>query len=435
MLKRIFTFILLVGTLSASFARGEDLTNLGGDLSSDMEGRNAIQLPAPNISSEERRVLQLSGFTPFHKIFTPEEGVGPSFVSRSCGSCHVDNGRGPVKFSDDDFTGSTMIIKVSLKGKNRDGSPKELPKIGGQIQDHNLSGTSKIKPKLSWIKRSYEYSDGDRYSLRRPVLNLKIPGFTMKNVNVSLRMTPPMIAMGLIEAIPESAILERSDPNDSNRDGISGKPNYVANKATGGVSLGRFGFKATQPTVEQQSAAAFYGDMGMTSRLFTERNKAKEVSDSDLSSLVFYLKFGGVPKARNQSDLFIQSGLRLFKSTGCESCHTMTFETGANSEPEYAYQTIHPLSDFLLHDMGKDLADTVSQFSAKGSEWRTAPLWGLGFSKTISKVTQGYLHDGRARSIEEAILWHGGEAENSKRKFKKLLSIERESMIAFLNSL
>jgi len=432
MLKSI-AFIFLSFFVSSAF--GQDLTQLGGDLSTDADGRNALQLPAPNISSEERRLLQLSGFGDFHRIFTKEEGLGPSFVNRSCGGCHVDNGRGPIKFSSDNFTGSAMIIKVSTKGVNKDGTPKGVPGVGGQIQDHNLSDTPVIRPKITWIRRTREYPDGTKYSLRRPVVSLKIPKVDMKKVNTSMRMTPAMIGMGLIEEIPESAILEKSDPNDSDGDGISGKPNYVADAAKGGKSLGRFGFKATHPTVEQQSAAAFFGDMGVTTRLFLTKDKNQEVSDEALSRLVFYLKFGGVPKARNQSDLFIQSGFRLFKSIGCDSCHRVSFNMGSNNNPEYSDQTIHPFSDFLLHDMGRELADNVSQFSARGSEWRTTPLWGLGFSKSISDVRQAFLHDGRARNIEEAILWHGGESEKSKKKFMNLLSIERESLIAFLESL
>ncbi|MCB0339168.1 MAG: thiol oxidoreductase, partial [Bdellovibrionales bacterium] len=261
------------------------------------------------------------------------------------------------------------------------------------------------------------------------------PGFKKKELRSSLRMSPLLIGVGLLEAIPEESILSLSDPEDSNNDGISGKPNYVVDIRTQGTALGRFGFKASHPTVEQQSSAAFFHDMGLTNPLFIEANLPFEVSQQELDRIVVYQVLAGVPKARYQSTDFIEKGRSIFFELGCHKCHTPTFVTGEHKYSELAGQTIHPFTDLLLHNMGPGLRDRRAEFSAKGSEWRTTPLWGLGFAKTLSEVKPRFLHDGRARNLKEAILWHGGEAKSAKDGFKALSKSDREFLISFLNSL
>ncbi|MCB0331523.1 MAG: hypothetical protein KDD70_17750 [Bdellovibrionales bacterium] len=199
--------------------------------------------------------------------------------------------------------------------------------------------------------------------------------------------------------------------------------------------LGRFGFRASQPSVRHQSAGAAAGEMGLTTSLFNSTNEAPEISDEELEKLALYQMLAGVPIARDQTDPSVQYGKQLFQLAGCHNCHRFNIQTSNTVYPELNDQLIHPFTDLLLHDMGEGLADSRPEFSASGAEWRTTPLWGIGFLGTISPVRQHYLHDGRAKSLEEAILWHGGEAESSRNKFVDFSKLERASLISFLESL
>jgi len=413
----------------------QDITLLGGDLSNSIPGHNGIQVTAPNVTDPDRIAKQLSGFSIFHRKVTKPEGLGPHFINSSCGGCHVQNGKGHVRIRRSRARENEMVIKVSLVGLDQDGAPLDVPGVGEQLLDRSLRKSNRFNVRLRWRKVKGSYPDGEKYTLRSPRLIFRIKGYKRKQIVSSLRMTPQLIGLGLIEAIPESAILNLSDPEDSNGDGISGEPNYVPNKRTGGLSIGRFGFRAGNPTVEQQSAGASFFDMGVSNVLFPQAGVESELSDDQLDKLVIYQMLAGVPKARNQDDPLVLRGKELFQTVGCNDCHVMTFTTELASHPELDNQTIHPFTDVLLHDMGPGLADRRPERAASGSEWRTTPLWGLGFVSTISRVRQRYLHDGRARSIEEAILWHAGEAEASQLKFKDLPKTDREALIAFLNSL
>jgi CxxC motif-containing protein (DUF1111 family) len=202
--------------------------------------------------------------------------------------------------------------------------------------------------------------------------------------------------------------------------------------------------------VEQQTAGAFSNDIGITSRIFPHENYTSyqaqylqklptggnpELEDDALDAVVFYIQTLAVPARRNIEDFAVKEGKKLFFQIGCESCHTSKMTTSSTAKPVHlANQTIRPYTDLLLHDMGEGLADHRPDFEATGSEWRTAALWGLGLQKTVSKHTN-FLHDGRARSIEEAILWHGGEAEKSKNSFMNLKKSERASLLKFIDSL
>jgi CxxC motif-containing protein (DUF1111 family) len=211
----------------------------------------------------------------------------------------------------------------------------------------------------------------------------------------------------------------------------------VKDLTTGQSAIGRFGFKATEPTVLQQSAAALFHDMQISNPLFFAKPNKFEASQEQLFSLAVYLRLAGVPKARNQAQEGVAAGKALFRQVGCDQCHSMTLTTGTHSDPELSNQTIHPFTDLLLHDMGDALADGWTEFSATGSEWRTTPLWGLGFANQVTAAGQRplYLHDGRARTIEEAILWHGGEAQQSQQAFRSLPAVQRQNLLDFLNSL
>jgi CxxC motif-containing protein (DUF1111 family) len=415
-----------------------DITEQGGAMTSDLSGRHVLQLPAPNISSEEMRLLQLSGFSAFHKLFSKTEGLGPNFVNNSCGGCHIENGRGDNDLTGNDNGHSTMIIKVGLKNRTTsDGTSRPLPSIGAQLQSHTTGGKQLYKTKLAWRTSSGRYRDGTRYTLRKPEVTFSIPGISSRTIAYSLRTTPAIIGPGLLEAVPDSVIGERSDPSDRDGDGISGKIPYVRDVVTQNLSIGRFGFKSTHPTLAQQIGAAFVLDMGLTNPLFPAADSAKttEISASEFTKIQVYQQLAGVPRARNQSDAAVIAGKKLFVSIGCESCHRMTLTTGTTSSPEVSNQEIHPFTDLLLHDMGSGLADSYREFSASGREWRTTPLWGLGFSSTISSVRPTYLHDGRAKTIAEAIIWHGGEGRRAQEAFLRLKKSEREQLLQFLKSL
>jgi CxxC motif-containing protein (DUF1111 family) len=296
-----------------------------------------------------------------------------------------------------------------------------------------------------------EFADGTTYSLRKPTYSLSglAYGELPPEVMLSPRVAPQMIGMGLLEAIPEDTLLDLADPNDRNGDGVSGRPNYVWDAYNNRMALGRFGWKANQPNVIQQVAGAFAGDMGITTNLFphvscanpqTECQSAltggePEIADDDFLKVVLYASSLAVPARRNWEDETILQGKELFSNAGCTSCHVPTVKTGVHPTiPSLSHQTIHPYTDLLLHDMGEGLADGRPDFQATGSEWRTPPLWGIGLIETVNGHTY-FLHDGRARSLLEAILWHGGEAEGAKEFVLQMTQAERDALIAFLESL
>ncbi len=435
--------LILIGLLMSSIMLPNpelftDLTKLGGDLTSDFSGRAAIQVNAPNVTDESRRIKQLNGFGLFHSSFIPSTGLGPHFVNSSCAGCHIENGKGPLKFTKSKNSQSTLILKTSLKGLDPNRAPIDVPGLGEQLLDSTLEKTALGSAKIQWQFTTGRYPDGTSYKLRKPKLTFKIPGITPRSIVTSLRMTPPVIGPGLLEAIPDQVIMQRHDPFDLDGDGISGRINHIHDIRSNTLSIGRFGFKGSHNTVAEQTAAALFFDIGVTNPIFPKTAPAsepKELSGTDFELLVLYQKLAGVPKARNQNTSKVIAGKRHFLKVDCEKCHRMTMTTNEYRDPELSNQTFHPFTDLLLHDMGSGLADKRSEYSAKGSEWKTTPLWGLGFARRLTKRKVAYLHDGRARTVEEAILWHGGEAAKSKKKFMKLSKEERDELLAFLDSL
>ena len=250
----------------------------------------------------------------------------------------------------------------------------------------------------------------------------------------------------MLEAVPDATILALADETDQNSDGISGKANLVWDVQKNGLSLGRFGWKANQPTLLQQVASAYNDDMGVTTSLLPRensngqlqhdgRNDDPELSNEILEAVTFYVQTLAVPARRDLDDPIVQRGEELFEVAGCSGCHIPTLRTGVLPDvPAVSNQTIHPYTDLLLHDMGPGLADNRPDFRASGSEWRTPPLWGIGLIKTVNGHTN-LLHDGRARGILEAILWHGGEADASREAVQQMSTSERDALIAFLESL
>ncbi|MCB0354557.1 MAG: hypothetical protein KDD64_13570 [Bdellovibrionales bacterium] len=436
--QRLLLALSLALTFGLSCCFAQDITALGGELSNSIPGHNGIQVAAPNVTDTGRRATQLLGFETFHRNFKKSEGLGPNFINDACGGCHIQNGKGPVRLRGARLKMNTMVIKVALEGSGENGAPINVPGVGEQLQDRTNSPRlkSRFRVRLRWRFISGKFPDGERYRLRQPRrLRFRIPGYSRKEIKSSLRMTPAIIGPGLLESIPEATILGWSDPDDTNNDGISGRPSYIPDKVNSGLTLGRFGLRAAQPTVEQQSAAAAFFDMGISNRLFDGGEDTPNLSDEGLEKLTVYQEIAGVPFARNQENERVVAGKVLFQQIGCDDCHKMTVTTESSSSPELDGQTIHPFTDLLLHDMGAGLADNRPEFSASSSEWRTLPLWGLGFIRTVSRVELRFMHDGRARSVQEAILWHGGEAQASRDAFKNLSKRERTSLLRFLDSL
>lgn len=372
-------------------------------------------------------------------------GLGPIFNNVSCKSCHHNDGKGSPTFG---TVTSSMLTRLSLPGTDEHGGPVGVPGFGLQLQDlANVGKQPEGKVNLTYVDIPFTYPDGNIATLHKPtytILNqyMPLPG----NVMLSPRMAPPFFGLGLLENIPENTIKSFADENDADGDGISGRPNYVWDPVQQKMMLGRFGMKANTATLLTQTASAYQQDMGVTSYVFPQesstgqlqfdgRNDDPELPDSILNAVVYYLRTLCVPARRDVTLPNVKNGEALFTQVGCASCHKPTLYTGISETlPVVSNQRIHPYTDLLLHDLGDGLADGRPDFVANGNEWKTPALWGVGlFEKTNG--TPYYLHDGRARSLEEAILWHSGEAERSKQAFVHLASGDRQALIIFLKSL
>jgi CxxC motif-containing protein (DUF1111 family) len=305
--------------------------------------------------------------------------------------------------------------------------------------------------RVLWTAVPGSYADGESYSLRRPTLEFSGLAFgpLAADVLTSARVAPQMIGLGLLEALDEATILALADPDDDDADGISGRPNYVWDPAAQALALGRFGWKANQAGLRQQNAGAFLGDIGITSSLHAEQNCPStqaectaaqsggdpELSEDLLDDMTTYTRLLAVPARRNVDDAEVLAGREQFHALGCADCHVPNLHTGALEDfPELSEQSIWPYTDLLLHDMGQGLADGRPDFEADGSEWRTPPLWGIGLFAVVNDHTF-YLHDGRARNLAEAVLWHGGEAESAKQAFVEADASDRAALLRFLESL
>lgn len=383
---------------------------------------------------------------------TSRDGLGPIFNARACSACHLRDGRGkPILQTGADSEG--FLLKLSTGNSDVNG-PIPHHVYGDQLQDESNLGIDKeadIQVDFTYIKGNY--ADGTPYELRKPNYSIINENYgNLQDVEISPRIGQHVIGLGFIDALTEESILANADPNDINNDGISGKANYVWNIKEQQITIGKFGWKSNQPTLEQQIAAAFNGDMGLTTSIFPDENcpdgidctqlfngnnprEFVEVPDQQFSRILLYMSAISVPIRRDFKDEKVLKGKKHFNELGCVSCHVNNFTTGINTVLSQINSIkIKPFSDFLLHDMGNELADNRSDFLANGNEWRTQPLWGLGLIEFVNQHTF-LLHDGRARNIEEAILWHGGEAEQSKNSFTELSATERDELLHYLKSL
>lgn len=379
------------------------------------------------------------------------DGLGPLFNARSCSSCHFRDGRGrPPLTPDEAFVG--LLFRLSIPGQSEDGGPLDEPVYGGQLNQQAILGVAEEgRVVVTYSEIPGAYVDGDPYSLRMPTYDFVdlAYGPLDANVRVSPRTAPFIFGLGLLEALDEATILERADPDDSDGDSISGRPNRVWDRREQRVVLGRLGWKANQSSIEQQSAGAFLGDIGLTSPLFPVENctaaqadcraapngGTPELDQNKLDAITFYGRFLAVPARRDVDDPDVRRGEALFAAIGCASCHVTTLVTGTVADaPALSEQRIHPYTDLLLHDMGAELADDRPDSAADGREWRTPPLWGIGLVETVNRHTM-FMHDGRARGFAEAILWHGGEGEAAREAFRALSRDERAALIRFMESL
>ena len=434
--------------------------------------RDAFSHPSGNMSFKRERNFRV-GNGIFRKIWvsspsstTSSDGLGPLFNARACQRCHLKDGRGRPPAAGE--RAETMLMRLSIPPQteaeraalreHRQATVPE-PTYGGQLQNFSIQG---IKGEgditIAYEEVPVALADGETVSLRQPSYGVSglHYGPLHPETMLSPRVAPPVIGMGLLEAISDGDILAGADPEDRDGDGISGRANTVWSDEHGRPMLGRFGWKAGQPTVSQQAAAAFRGDVGISTPLYprphgdctsaqeacrraphggASAQNTAEASAALVDLLNFYTRNLGVPARRDIGDPQVLEGKRLFYDAKCTGCHRPKFVTRRDSiGEEQSFQLIWPYTDLLLHDMGEGLADDRPEGEASGREWRTPPLWGIGLTETVSGHTF-FLHDGRARSLLEAILWHGGEAEAAKERVVSMTREERAALLAFLRSL
>ncbi|WP_278400051.1 di-heme oxidoreductase family protein [Stutzerimonas kunmingensis] len=467
--RRLFPLLALAlvacdNVETPTFSQPEPGEALSGGSTTVMKfDQNAYSMPSANLAPMRR--LDFSVGNSFFRnpwviapaSTTARDGLGPLLNTNACQNCHIKDGRGHPP-APDATSAVSMLVRLSIPAgpehaevvRERGIAPE--PSYGGQLQDMAIPGVApEGKVRLRYSTEQVRFADGTEVELRRPEIELNdlAYGDMHPETRMSLRIAPPMIGLGLLEAIPEEALLANADPDDRNGDGISGRPNRVFDQTSRQTVIGRFGWKAGQPSLNQQNADAFFNDMGLSTSLLsgsscTDRQTEcrampdggePEVSDDILAQVLFYTRNLGVPARRNVDDPQVLAGKTLFHRAGCQSCHVPQFTTAADAaEPELANQLIRPYTDLLLHDMGEGLADDRAEFEANGREWRTPPLWGIGLTQAVSGHTQ-FLHDGRARNLLEAVLWHGGEAEKARQIVLGYDQNERTALLSFLESL
>lgn len=458
----------------------------GGTTSANVKrNKNAFSHPSAALTLEEKLDFKI-GQAVFEKIWvsspsstTASDGLGPLYNARSCARCHVNNGRGHApenKLEPSIFRPISLFVRLSIppnlqqrKSINEGSMPfVPEPTYGAQLQGFsNPGGQAEGQLKVRYETKLVSLNGGQVVTLYAPSYEVVTLGYGPMHPKtmISPRVAPPMIGLGLLDNISSHDLEALADPNDVDKNGISGRTRRVLNRKTGNIEVGRFGWKGGAPTLEQQNAAALFHDIGIGSALFSEpwgdctavqqdcraaphgntaRHEGLEASKKLTQLLLDYTQHLSVPARleRNESNnLDIRAGQKIFHQIGCADCHRPSFVTRNNAlHPTLSEQKIWPYTDLLLHDMGPGLADNRPEGNATGREWRTAPLWGLGFApeQNLDKQTKqnkSYLHDGRANNLIEAILWHGGEALASAESVKQLLPLQRQQLLDFLESL
>lgn len=438
---------------------------------------DAFSLPSGNISFEGELDFKV-GNGLFRKLWVSSpsstlasDGLGPLYNSRGCQNCHLKDGRGHPP--EPGAHGGSMFLRLSVPAG--DAALNEIeeylasigedmsrtrpdPVYGGQLQDLSVQGIrAEGRMRIEYTETTVELSGGETATLRKPFYFVENPSYgpLREDLMISPRVAPQMIGLGLLEAIPTDDILALADPEDSDGDGISGRAQITWSQRFNAPMLGRFGWKAGMPTIEEQSASAFAGDLGISTPLHpdpwgdctaTQEScrdaphgdgdaRGTEIDAEGLDLVTFYSRNLGVPSRRNPGDAPVLRGKEVFYESGCANCHNPKFVTARlEDQPEQSFQLIWPYTDLLLHDMGEGLADNRPEGLATGREWRTAPLWGIGLTQQVNGHSL-FLHDGRARSLLEAILWHGGEAQTARDKVVEMPPEDRAALIDFIESL
>lgn len=452
----------------------------GGNTTVSIKPFPSFQKPAQNLPATAKpdfyagRALADQPWIKAPASTTARDGLGPLYNARTCLACHVNGGRGTIPDDNRSALFSTLV-RVSIS----DPQSKDIithgvniePAYGDQLQTQSVSLAHQLRNKMTpkpnshepvpeasvhvnWTTKEFHYPDRQKITLRSPELDIRNLGYGPMHPNIqkSIRLAPAIHGMGLLELISQKDIDALSDAEDKNLDGISGRVNQVWDEVTGKTVPGRFGHKASRPNLTMVVAAAFANDIGINNPLFKrqpcspvqkkcasqahgEDENGFELPEHLLQLVVNFNRNLGVPARRNSNKEEIIKGRELFYQSGCANCHKPSYVTDVSEEfPHLSQQTIWPYTDLLLHDMGPDLADDRPDFEASGSEWRTPPLWGIGLSQSVNG-SRNLLHDGRAKSIEEAILWHGGEAESAKKNFSTLPSEKRTMLMQFVESL
>jgi CxxC motif-containing protein (DUF1111 family) len=383
-------------------------------------------------------------------VISGKWGRGPTSNGEICIDCHAGNGRGHSPDSQREALAS-MVVRLSIPGEDEHGGPLAHPHYGDQLQDQGELGRAFAEgdAAITWSEREERFADGSAVGMRTPKLaftNLSFGPLGAETLT-SVRIAPPVLGAGLLDAVAESELLDIARAQKEL--GFNGRPNYVWDADKQIRALGRFGWKANQPSLRQQNASAFLNDMGVTTSVFKRENcpdvqtscrkrplgMVPEQPDRAFEALLFYTRTAAVPARRKVDEPAIVRGELLFAGAQCAVCHVPAIKTGEYPAlPQLGGQLIHPYTDLLLHDMGEGLADGRPDFLAGPRDWRTAPLWGVGLSRKVNG-NAALLHDGRARNVTEAILWHGGEAERSRETFRAMPAEDRAALLTFVESL
>ncbi len=456
---------LLIALACAARAFDDSAALSAGSFAVMQAEADAYMQPAPALSERQQEVF-LRGRGHFNRPWVifgltgGDWGLGPTFNADRCSACHASGGRGAPPVRGEQL--QSMLVRVSVPGEEPSGAPRPHPHYGDQLQNRALQGQSvetlhayapvlaEAELYLEWEEHSVAFADGETVSLRRPKLRIdKLAfGFLGEDVMLSLRNAPPIFGLGLLEAVPEQTLLDLAARQRVQ--GLNGRPNYVWNAIEQRRTVGRFGWKANQPSLRQQIAVAAWGDMGVTSSLFPRQNctdvqtlcrrevpgNDPELANNQWDELELWTLGLAVPARRNWDNADVQRGAQLFENAQCAHCHVPTLTTvdAYARLPQLARQTFHAYTDLLLHDMGEALSDGRPDFEAGARDWRTPPLWGLGLSELVNGHG-ALLHDGRARNAVEAILWHGGEAQAAREAFRSMSKAERAALIKFLQAI
>jgi len=414
---------------------------------------DAYSQPLPGLTADQQQAF-LRGRSLFRQswVVAPArdqqvDGLGPLYNRLACVSCHAGNGRGKAP-TGPDARMQAMLVRLSVAGQDAHGGPRPHPVYGDQLSEEGIPGVpAEGRARLEWETLEATLQDGEVVPLRRPRIAFFDLGYgPLGPVQTSARVGQPVFGLGLLAAVPDRTL--QALARTHRPDGVRGRLNQVWQVPEGRSAPGRFGWKSSQPNLRQQVASAMIGDLGITSTLFPQNNctpaqvacraaphgGTPELSKTQLDDLTAYLALLAVPAPREPDAPQIRQGRLVFDRAGCTACHLPVLRTGPHAWPALSNRTIAPYTDLLLHDMGPGLADNRPDFRATGRQWRTPPLWGIGLSDLVGEDA-GYLHDGRARTLQEAIVWHGGEAQAARNRYAALPRAEREALLAFLRSL